>query len=97
VYNGGGTQGYLNGDSSGAITAGTSFAAAYAYKYNDFALSCNGGTVITDSTGPTVDAGNFNRFIFGSYHYDAFANGHIQRATYYPKRLTNNQLVTLTS
>jgi len=97
MYNGGGAQGYLNGDSSGTLTAGIPFKAAYRYKYNDFAFTCNGGTVITDTSGPTVDLGSFDRFVFGSYHYAAMVSGHIRRVTVYSKALLNSQLLTLTS
>ena len=97
MYNGGSAQGYMSGDTSGSVTAAIPFKAAYKYKYNDFAFTCNGGTVVTDTSGPTVDFGSFDRFVFGSYHYDAMVTGYIRRVTVYSKALPNSQLVTLTS
>ena len=67
-----------------------------AYKVNDFAIAFNvgGNTVRTDTAGsvPTV-----NRLIIGRLRGGyAPLNGTISQFSYYPKRLTNAQLQTLT-
>ena len=61
------------------------------------AATTNGMTVATDTSASIANAGEFDRFSLGSYHYDSMSTGHIQRVMYYKKRLPNNQLVTLTS
>ena len=50
-----------------------------------------------DTSASIAAAGEFDRFILGSYHYDEMSGGHIQRVMYYRKRLPDTQLVTLTS
>jgi hypothetical protein len=67
---------------------------AFAYKTNDFALSENGGSVLTDTSGtiPTVTTmgvGNLTSANVGT--------GHIRRIAYYPRRLTNAELQALTA
>lgn len=63
---------------------------AFAYKINDFAFARNGSLVGTDAGGmlPTVD-----RLILGAPEL----NGHIRRLTYYPARLSNALLQSLTA
>jgi len=80
----------------GSYTSGShSIKAAIAYKASDSAGSLNGAAAVTTSPGtlPLLtradigkDHGNFNPL-----------NGHIKRIMYYSKRLSNNQLRTLTS
>lgn len=80
---------------AGGITFNVPFRLAAAYKANDFAVSQNGATVQTDTSGtvPTVTA------LYLGYQGGGggVLNGHIQRFTYYPARLTNAQLQALTS
>ena len=69
---------------------------ALAYKANDFAACLGGGAVFTDALGsvPTVTTltiGNFNTAGGNSWV------GWIQRITYYPRRLSNAELITLTT
>lgn len=66
---------------------------AAAYKLNDFAACSNGGTVGTDTSGtlPTVTQLNI-----GSLANANRINGYIRRITYYPVRLPNAQLQSLT-
>ena len=80
-----------------SITKGTPFTVGFAYKLNDMAGSTNGSTPSTDTSATIAADGEFDRFSLGSYHYDDFERGHIQRVMYYPKRVTNNQLQLLTS
>ena len=62
------------------------------YKVNDFAASVNASTVGTDTSGviPVV-----NKMDIGTY--DNSWNGTIKKIAYYPIRLSNTNLVALTS
>lgn len=85
-----------SGIGSFSITASTNTTKdAFAYKQNNFGESCNGATPKTDSTGtvPTVD-----RLYIGTNWAGAgnFLNGHIRSFKYYPTRLSNGQLQSLT-
>ncbi len=93
--NNGNTSAFVNMNAS--ITKGTPFTVGFAYKLNDMAGSTNGSTPSSDTSATIAADGEFDRFSLGSYHYDDFERGHIQRVMYYPKRVTNNQLQLLTS
>lgn len=85
-----------SGIGSFSITASTNTTKdAFAYKQNNFGESCNGATPKTDSTGtvPTVD-----RLYIGTNWAGAgnFLNGHIRSFKYYPTRLSNETLQSLT-
>jgi hypothetical protein len=79
----------------GLSTAGT-YNYANAYKVNDFASVVNGGTAVTDGLGslPTVD-----RLILGANAVGntGFLNGYLRRIVYYPRRLSNAELQSITS
>jgi hypothetical protein len=80
---------------SGDIVLNVEFKIVYGYKVNDFALSFNAGTVQTDTSGAIpadVDRLTFRVEPTGS---SPFA-GHIRKLAYYPKRLSNSELVALT-
>lgn len=80
-------------ESSGAIVNVYSKRAA-GLKKNDFALSIDGGDPLLDTSGdlPLVD-----RLAFSTSHiFDNHVNGHIKKLSYYPQRLTNEQLQQLT-
>ena len=79
---------------TGTITAGTQFAVAQAYKANDFASVKNGGTVFTDTSGtlPTVD-----RMEIGSIGGLNLFNGWISSLSYYPVRLPDSELRSLSA
>lgn len=64
-----------------------------AYKQNDFASTINGTIASTDNSG---DVGVCDRVGIGYANYGVRYNGHIKNIIYYPKRLTNTQLQTLT-
>lgn len=69
---------------------------AFAAKLNDFALSVNGSAVFTDTAG--IFPSTVNRMSIGSSYVAAnFFNGYIRRITYYPRRLSNTELQTLTT
>jgi hypothetical protein len=80
---------------SSPVTALQYAKVAAAYKLNDFAVSANGGTVTTDTSGtlPTP-----TQMIFGASTgtYGNF-NGWIAQLAYYNTRLPNTQLQTLTA
>lgn len=69
---------------------------AMAIKANDFALSVNGNAVLTDTSGalPAAISMNIGRLFNGTSGYLC---GHIQNIYYYPQRLTNSELVALSS
>jgi len=98
----------LNGPSGSALevvasspqaaigTQGLSTKVAGAYKANDFAVSTNGGTVATDTSGTVPNI--TDRLQIGSFPAAGFyVNGYIRRIAYYPRRLTNAELVALTA
>jgi hypothetical protein len=64
------------------------------YKENNFASTIN-GTLYTDNTGVV---GNCNYMMIGAANYGSSGdyNGHISQLIYYPTRLSNAQLVSLT-
>lgn len=65
------------------------------YKTNDFAVSINGSNAVTDTNG-TLPAPIV--CYIGSYNGSTlFINGTIRKIAYYPARLTNAQLQTLTT
>lgn len=69
---------------------------AIAYKANDFAAVVNGGTVATDVAG-SVPSGVSVLRIGGFGSNPGPTNGHIRRITYYPRRLSNAELVSITA
>jgi len=79
-----------------SATQGNEFKVAFAYKDNDYASSANGQTVHTDTSGTTSKV--FDRLRFSDVDTVApSGSGYYRRFMYYPKRLPNNQVVTLTS
>jgi hypothetical protein len=66
-----------------------------AYKANDFAASLNGATPVTDAAGtvPVVNA----LYLGNARTTGGQLNGHLRRITYYPRRMTNAELQTLTT
>ena len=90
---------YNNGTNQAVIDGGTPIANAnnkttLAFKKDDFALSLNGGTVATDTSG---DVSVNTMITIGSRHgNDSFINSTINAIKYYNKRLPNAQLQGLT-
>ena len=68
---------------------------AVAYQLNNFAISLNGGSPVTDVSGtiPTVTQAQIGNRTDGTRNM----NGHIRTLTYYPQRLANAQLQALTA
>jgi hypothetical protein len=78
-----------------SITAGSPFKSSGFYKVNDFAFSVNAGTAQTDAIGTVPFVDNFS---IGSRNGGAAKyNGTIKKIAYYPIRLSNTNLVALTS
>jgi len=80
---------------SGLAITGTYHKSATAIKENDYALSIDGSTPATDSSAgvPSVSTLHIGGDTSGSREL----NGHIKSIKYYPRRLTNAQIVELTS
>ena len=74
---------------------GNNTKAAYGFKKDDCAVSVNGGTVSTDSSG-NMPSG-INSLMIGRASWGTKFDGYVKRILYYPKRLPNSQLITLTS
>jgi hypothetical protein len=76
---------------TGALTANQNLKLGFAYKTNDFAASGNGAAAVTSGSGalPTV-----NRMLLGNS--DQYINGYLRRITYYPRRLTADELRQIT-
>lgn len=79
---------------SPSIVFGQIYKTAHAYKINDIAGVANGGTVQTDTSAtiPTV-----NTLYIGNSSNNYFLNGHLAYLVYYPQRLPNATLQSLTS
>jgi hypothetical protein len=79
---------------SSTITAGSTFAQANSYKAANFAIAVNGGTVGTSSSGsiPVV-----NKMVIGANVFaGAYVNGTIRRLVFWPQRLANSTLQSIT-
>jgi hypothetical protein len=92
------TSGVLQADLifASVFNAGTNAKLAAAYKVNDVAMSANAATVQTDVTAtvPVVTTlGIGTRGTPGALVW----GGHIRRITYYPSRLSNAELVSITT
>jgi len=67
---------------------------ASAFASNNFAAAANGGVVLTDAVGSVPAVSSMS---IGSVNNNSqFLNGTIRRLTYWPVRLTNAQLQTIT-
>jgi len=83
-------------NASPAITEGQIIKVAGAYAINDLALSGGGQSPATGSTYSVVTA--TSAFIGGNVSAGAtYVNGHLRRITYYPRRLSNADLQTITT
>ncbi len=74
----------------------TNIKAAVGFKKDDYAYSVNGSAVATDTGGnmpSDINSLMIGRAAWGTSWFD----GYVKRIMYYPKRLPNSQLITLTS
>jgi hypothetical protein len=81
---------------AGTISLGTTFKLAAAYATNDFAATVNGGTVQTDTTG-NVPTGQTTARLGVNVALAAAINGYLRRVSFFPRRLSNAELVSITS
>lgn len=85
---------------TGATVEGTEYKCSMTYRTNDFAATANGGAVKTNTAGTiplvgTLIIGNgWNNS--NASPVNEYLNGAIRKLAYYPKRLTNTQLQSLT-
>ena len=70
---------------------------AGAYKVNDFAVSINGGTVATDTSGSVAAPSSLTLGFRNTATPSGWLNGAIRSITYYPRRLADTELQALTS
>ena len=79
----------------GSSVPSTLYKVATAFAFNDFASSRNGETLVTDNSGLTPLV---SRLVIGNDNSaTSYLNGTIKRLTYYPQRLSNENLQALTS
>jgi hypothetical protein len=82
---------------SGVVIAGSAvYKVAFAFAANNFANSLNGAAVITDTAG-TMPSTIAKLFLGQNYGATQVLNGYLRRITYYPRRLSNAELQTLTT
>jgi len=81
---------------SPVTVAGRKYKVAVSIKKDDYNASFNGENTQSDNSGDLYTADHIS---IGYYKPSpqAYLNGHIQRLTYYPFKLTDNQLKTVTS
>lgn len=93
VTDGGVGQATIGG---GAHVVGATSRTAVAYAVNDFAVSNDGAAVVTDTSGtlPTVDRLQLALLDGGTGNP---LQGHLRYVAYFPKRLQNASLVTLST
>lgn len=88
IGTGGASQGFLV---NGILVAGVANKVCGGYKLNDFGLSANAAAVAVDTVGtvPTV-----SRLTIGSSSSGAvaFLNGHMQKISFYPQKLTSAEI-----
>jgi hypothetical protein len=78
-----------------SIAGSATYKVASAYAANDFALSLNGAAVIGDLSG-TVPNTIARLFLGQNYANGQVLNGYLRRITYYPRRLANAELQSIT-
>lgn len=82
-------------NAGGSISVNVASKWALAYANGDYAGSANGGAVVTSTTsGLPIGLTQMN---IGRAASANFSNGWIRRIVYYPRRLANAELVTLTT
>ena len=88
---------FLVQDTGNPVTVtGRKYKVAVSIKKDDYDAVFDGGDLLSDSSGDLYTADHIS---IGYYKPSpqAYLNGHIQRLIYYPTKLTNNQLKTITS
>jgi hypothetical protein len=82
-------------DALGVMAKNTTYSLAGAYKANDFAASINGAAVGTDTSGTVPSVTTFR--IGNTLGNSSQLNGWIQKIAYYPRRLSNAELQSITA
>jgi hypothetical protein len=79
---------------NGSFAANVYKIGAASYKFNDYAISCDGAAVSTDTTAtvPVV-----NQLVIGGGTSQNSLNGYLKRLTYYPQALTSANLQAVTA
>jgi len=80
---------------AGNIETGSFAKLGARFANNDFAVSIDGNTSVTDTNGD-VNLNCSELKIGQSFSNNEHINGHIKRIQYFPKRLSNDELVELT-
>ena len=86
----------VNADTGYTLSDAQTFKVAMGIKLNNFAVSVDGGAVVTDTTGTvsnTLSQINIGKLGGGTQ----YLNGYIKSIKYYPRRLSNAQLQELTT
>ena len=82
-----------------SLTLGSAFKGAGAYKTDDFAVSYNGGTPLTDTSGDAPSG--INTLVFGNTSHTAgtgsHCSTHIRRIAYFPRKLSSSELQGITA
>jgi hypothetical protein len=81
----------------GSFAVGSTNKLAWAYKENDYAASLNGAAVVVDTSGAMPITAMTRLRFFERGATGPATCGHIKNFSYYPKRLTNAELVELTT
>ena len=89
---GGATQWDLRAGNT--LTLGVAFKHAAAYKINDIASAFNGSNLLTYTTATLPTA---TRMLLGNGSGGNYLNGYLRRITYYPRRLSNVELQSITT
>jgi hypothetical protein len=87
------------GVAQASLTQGTSSTSvvknAFAFAANDFAFTVNGAAPSVDAAGTVSSA--FTQMLLGSRGGATPLSGYLRRITYYPRRLSNAELQTITA
>jgi hypothetical protein len=82
---------------SSPIVAGQQYRIAVAWNTNDFAMSMNGATVLTDTVGNIPTGITILAFGTGAQSGSMIGSGHIKLLNYLPRRVSNAELVTMST
>lgn len=83
-------------DSPFTWVVGTLYRSGFSFSQDDYNTSFNSSAVVNDASGALFK--NMNTLRLGCQHAGtSFLRGHLRRFTYYPKKLTNPELQTLTA
>lgn len=96
IYSGGTRVALLLG-ATAQVSIGSVFNAATAYKVNDFAQCVQGTTVVTDTAGAVPVTLDRLAIGYDNVGSSGYLNGHVQTITYYPRRLSNAELQSITA